>query len=145
MQQVKKSSSRVKYPRPGPMMLRAKSPLKSVMRLPHLVVMAGVPVARARLKTRSRLCGLPAFAQYRSNGAEGGYHAWALIVLILSRGQFGHPPVLDAAPLHLVEAAAVHHPEPAEDRAALRVRRLEVTVEPDEVERRLASVKESLG
>jgi RNA polymerase sigma-70 factor (ECF subfamily) len=28
-------------------------------------------------------CGLPAFAQYRSNGAEGGYHAWSLIVLEL--------------------------------------------------------------
>ena len=28
-------------------------------------------------------CGLPAFAQYRSNGPEGGYHAWSLIVLEL--------------------------------------------------------------
>jgi RNA polymerase sigma-70 factor (ECF subfamily) len=26
-------------------------------------------------------CGSPAFAQYRSNGAGGGYHAWALIIL----------------------------------------------------------------
>jgi RNA polymerase sigma-70 factor (ECF subfamily) len=26
-------------------------------------------------------CGSPAFAQYRSNGAVGGYHPWALIVL----------------------------------------------------------------
>jgi RNA polymerase sigma-70 factor (ECF subfamily) len=29
-------------------------------------------------------CGLPAFAQYRSNGSEGGYHAWALLVLELA-------------------------------------------------------------
>jgi RNA polymerase sigma-70 factor (ECF subfamily) len=26
-------------------------------------------------------CGSPAFAQYRSNGPDGGYHAWALIIL----------------------------------------------------------------
>jgi RNA polymerase sigma-70 factor (ECF subfamily) len=29
-------------------------------------------------------CGVPAFAQYRSNGEAGGYHAWALIILELS-------------------------------------------------------------
>lgn len=29
------------------------------------------------------ICGAPAFGQYRSNGQEGGYHPWALIVLEL--------------------------------------------------------------
>jgi RNA polymerase sigma-70 factor (ECF subfamily) len=29
-------------------------------------------------------CDLPAFAQYRSDGPEGGYHAWALLVLELA-------------------------------------------------------------
>src|SRR5688500_3543995 len=32
----------------------------------------------------TQACGSPAFAQYRNNGAGGGYHAWALIVLEVS-------------------------------------------------------------
>ncbi len=31
-------------------------------------------------------CGSPAFGQYRSNGPDGGYHPWALLVLELRQG-----------------------------------------------------------
>jgi len=32
-------------------------------------------------------CGAPAFGQYRSDGSDGGYHPWALIVLELEGGR----------------------------------------------------------
>ena len=35
----------------------------------------------------TRACGAPAFAQYRSSGPNGGFHAWALIVLEIEDGR----------------------------------------------------------